>query len=132
MYDKGKVIVGVIIFLAIFALPFWYSQVTGEADFDPHPDVTSLQERGITECVESADYMRSKHVNLLDEWRDEVVRGADRVYISKEYGTEYDKSLTDTCLEACHDNKSEFCDQCHDYVGVQPDCWECHNVVEEE
>ena len=29
------------------------------------------------------------------------------------------------CLD-CHKNKSNFCDKCHDYMGVKPYCWECH------
>jgi len=26
----------------------------------------------------------------------------------------------------CHNNKTKFCDQCHNYAGVSPYCWECH------
>jgi hypothetical protein len=26
----------------------------------------------------------------------------------------------------CHSNKSKFCDQCHNYVDVDPFCWDCH------
>ena len=132
MYDKRNIFIGVIIFLAIFTLPFWYSQAQGEADYEPHPDTSQLIEAGITQCVEDTDYMTSKHMDLLDEWRDDVVRGASRDYQSEEYGTVYDKSLTDTCLQQCHDNKSDFCDQCHSYVGVKPTCWDCHNIVEVE
>ena len=129
MYDKGKILIGVVLFLAVFTIPFWYSQATGDADYEPHPDTSALIAAGKT-CVESPDYMREKHMDLLNDWRFEVVRGADREYVSEEYGTVFDKSLTDTCLELCHDNKSDFCDQCHDYVAVEPDCWDCHNIVE--
>ena len=132
MYDSPKIIIGVVLFLAIFSIPFWYSQASGDSDYEPHPDISQLTDAGITQCVEDADYMADKHMDLLDNWRNDVVRGAERLYISDEYGTEFDKSLTDTCLEQCHDNKSDFCDQCHDYVGVKPNCWDCHNIVEVE
>jgi hypothetical protein len=35
-----------------------------------------------------------------------------------------------TCLE-CHSNKTKFCDQCHNYLDVQPYCWDCHLVPKE-
>ncbi len=128
MYDKEKVLLGIVIFLALFTLPIWYSQITGDADAEPYVEIAP--EAG-AQCVESADYMRAKHMDLLDEWREDVVRGADREYESDTYpGVIYDKSLTDTCLEQCHTNKSEFCDSCHGYVDVRPKCWECHNIVE--
>lgn len=132
MYDTSKVVIGIIVFLAIFTIPFWYSQVTGDAEEVPNldPALESLKAEG-KQCVESVDYMRAKHMDLLNTWRDDVVRGADREYVSEEYGVTYDKSLTDTCLEQCHTNKSDFCDQCHTYVNVEPGCWECHNIVGE-
>ena len=37
----------------------------------------------------------------------------------------YYKSLSGTCM-SCHDDKAGFCDKCHDYLGVQPYCWDCH------
>ncbi|MBM3132582.1 MAG: menaquinol oxidoreductase, partial [Chloroflexi bacterium] len=117
---------GVVIFLALFTIPFWYSQATGDAN--RKLDIKIAPEAG-DECIESTGYMRSKHMDLLNDWRNEVVRQESRVYVSKN-GT-FDKSLTDTCLEQCHTNKAEFCDECHSYVAVQPDCWDCHNIVEE-
>lgn len=131
MYDREKVILGIVVFLAIFTIPFWYSQVTGEADTAPEPVLAPKAEQA-GQCVESADYMRSHHPDLLDDWRNEVVRGADRNYTSRESGQVFDKSLTDTCLEQCHTNKPDFCDQCHSFAGVRPTCWDCHNIVGED
>jgi hypothetical protein len=34
-------------------------------------------------------------------------------------------SLEETCF-SCHDDKSNFCDSCHDYTAVDPYCWDCH------
>jgi hypothetical protein len=53
------------------------------------------------------------------------VRDGDRVYVGLG-GVEYDKSLGGTCLESCHSNREEFCDRCHEYVGEEVSCWECH------
>ena len=121
MYDTGKIIMGVVIFLVLFTLPLWYSQASGDADYVPDPQI--LPEAG-DQCVESADYMKNRHMELLDDWRHSVVRGADRVYHAED-GKEWDKSLTDTCLD-CHSNYEDFCVACHDYVDVRPKCWECH------
>ena len=35
-------------------------------------------------------------------------------------------SLTEHLPEACHANKAEFCDRCHNYAAVKPYCWDCH------
>jgi hypothetical protein len=76
--------------------------------------------------VEDAEgYMKSWHMDLLNTWRDDVVREGKRIHVSRDYGTRYEMSLTKTCL-GCHSNKKKFCDQCHDYIGVEPYCWDCH------
>jgi hypothetical protein len=68
--------------------------------------------------------MRAEHMQLLDVWRDSVVRESKRIYVNPE-GKEFNMSLSNTCLD-CHSNKAEFCDRCHDYASVQPYCWSCH------
>jgi hypothetical protein len=68
--------------------------------------------------------MRREHMQLLNEWRDEVVRTGGRVYVAAD-GQRYEKSLTRTCL-GCHQSKANSCDRCHDYLDVQPQCWQCH------
>ena len=79
-------------------------------------------------CVAETEYMRSSHMDLLDDWRTVVVRDGVRVYKGHD-GVEHDISLSQTCL-GCHENKEAFCDRCHDYVGVEPYCFDCHNVPE--
>ena len=73
--------------------------------------------------------MRNSHMDLLNTWRNSVVRENSRDYEATD-GKVYRMSLTGTCL-GCHTNKKEFCDRCHDYVSVAPDCWNCHVVPEE-
>lgn len=121
MNDKGKIIVGVVIFLIILAFPFWYS--LGRKA--PAPElVLTPQAKAAEVCVRDTEWMTANHMQLLDEWRDTVVRKTQRVYVN-EHGKEFMMSLSNTCLE-CHSNKAEFCDRCHNYVSVDPYCWECH------
>ena len=63
-------------------------------------------------------------MTLLNQWRDSVVRNGERVYVADD-GTKYNMSLTKTCLD-CHANREKFCDECHNYVGLEPYCWNCH------
>jgi hypothetical protein len=125
MYDKGKVIIGLLIFLVLVSAPFWYNFSTGRASSVP---VLERPARG-DECVRDSAYMVHNHMDLLNEWRDDVVRRGDRFETGND-GTKYEKSLTNTCL-SCHVSKERFCDRCHNYVGVQPYCWDCHVNPEE-
>ena len=71
--------------------------------------------------------MKTEHMQLLDVWRDTVVREAKRVYVSPN-GKSYNMSLSsgdNSCL-GCHVDKAEFCDKCHTYASVTPYCWDCH------
>lgn len=122
MYDSSKVIAGIVIFLLLITSPIWYNIASGKADYVPQLQIDIKE----TQCVESKEYMRANHMDLLNEWRDEVVRGGSRIYTSQN-GKEFEKSLTNTCMN-CHKNRSEFCSKCHDYAAVkQPKCWNCHN-----
>jgi len=121
MNDAGKILGGLIIFLLLVTLPMWYNLATGKGKTGPDPVIAPGA--GST-CVADAVYMKSNHMDLLNEWRDDVVRRGDRTWVSHD-GIEYDKSLSRTCM-GCHTNKSEFCDRCHDYTAVTPYCWDCH------
>ncbi|MGI6552597.1 MAG: sulfate reduction electron transfer complex DsrMKJOP subunit DsrJ [Bacillota bacterium] len=124
MYNGGRILVGVCIFLVLVTFPFWNaigrSTAAPELDLDT-PVIQQLSEK---KCVEPAAVMRENHMQLLDDWRNQVVREGNRVYTAAD-GTEYQMSLQNTCL-SCHSNKADFCDQCHDYAGITPDCWTCH------
>jgi hypothetical protein len=120
MHNGGKIIAGLIIFIGIITFPIWRNVARGEAPAIPDPKITT----GETECVAPLEYMRANHMALLNEWRDLVVRGGDRIYVGFN-GKHHYMSLTETCMN-CHSNKAEFCDQCHDYVGAKPYCWDCH------
>ena len=126
MYDAGKIVTGLILFLGLITFPVWYDVASGAAASKPDP-VIATEER---QCVESTEYMRASHMALLERWRDLVVREGKTVHVAPD-GERHEISLSDTCLD-CHSNKAEFCDSCHGYVKVQPDCWRCHTEPEEK
>ena len=119
--DTGRIVVGLVIFLVLASFPVWFSATQGRSDYRPELEYPV----GETRCVESREYMRTWHMDLLNQWRDSVVRKGERDYTSEAHGTHHDMSLQNTCMK-CHTNKANFCDRCHDYVGVSPKCWDCH------
>ncbi len=121
MYDGGKIIIGLIIGLGLLLSPFFYN--AGKAAKAPDPVLTPKAKEAKV-CVAPKTYMRESHFTLLDEWRHTVVRDGERYYTSDD-GKKYYKSLQVTCMD-CHSNKTQFCDQCHNYVDVDPYCWDCH------
>lgn len=120
MHDAGKILTGLAIFLAMLTSPIWYDAATGKASYVPEPKIVTEEK----ECVAPTAYMKAFHMDLLNEWRDRVVRAGERTYTAYD-GKEYVMSLSNTCMD-CHSNKEEFCDRCHEYSSVDPYCWNCH------
>jgi hypothetical protein len=122
MYDAGKIIVGLVVFVVLATSPLWFNALT---EATPEAPKLTLPTNGSTECVEATVYMRASHMDLLNQWRDEVVRTGQRNYVSGSSGKVFDMSLSRTCMD-CHSNKAEFCDACHTFMAVSPYCWNCH------
>ena len=120
MRDKGPILTGLIVFLVVATLPIWYNLAFG----GEHAAPKLVLPAGGGQCVKDTAYMRTDHMDLLNEWRDDVVRGNDRIFTASD-GRRYYKSLSGTCM-SCHDDKEQFCDKCHDYAAVTPYCWDCH------
>ncbi len=120
MYDGGKIITGLIIFIALAVFPFWYTAASGQGAYKPELAAPSQGDK----CVESKEHMKAWHMDMLNDWRDAVVRDGDRTYTASD-GEKHNMSLSMTCMK-CHDDKEKFCDQCHNYLGVVPYCWDCH------
>jgi hypothetical protein len=125
MHNGGKIILGLVIFLILITFPVWYNIASDKAGYVPELEKAA---RG-DDCVRDSNYMTGYHMDLLNEWRDQVVRENDRYEIGSD-GVQYERSLSNTCL-SCHVNKDQFCDKCHDYMGVEPYCWDCHIVPKE-
>ncbi|MBI4591117.1 MAG: sulfate reduction electron transfer complex DsrMKJOP subunit DsrJ [Candidatus Rokubacteria bacterium] len=120
MSDRGLIVGGLVLFLGLVTLPVWYNVAAGRTAKPPELTLPTQAKS----CVAPVEYMRASHMDLLMTWRDDVVRQGERTFVGLD-GKTYAKSLTGTCM-ACHVNRAEFCDRCHDYAAVTPTCWECH------
>ena len=132
MYDAGKIIPGIIIFIGLVSIPVWFNAGTGKTGY--RPDFTEeLAKLEGQVCVHTAEYMRANHMFVLNEWRDRVARDGERYITDPEFvakmGDDWELSLTNSCMK-CHSDKGAFCDKCHDYLGVSPYCWDCHLTPE--
>lgn len=128
MRDRPLILTGLALFVAALTWPTWRMATgtgPGAAQAGTSAPVLAKATRGPL-CVAPVVDMRTSHMRLLADWRDRAVRAGDRRYTTAD-GRSMEVSLTGTCL-GCHDRKAEFCDRCHDYAGVKPDCWNCHVV----
>jgi hypothetical protein len=132
MSDKAKIIVGLVVFLVLAAFPIWYAFASGGSKEFIEPEKPANAKA----CIEKD--MAAMHMDVLDKWRDAVVRGEysdPQIVKNKDgklvwnsnagKGPEVEMSLTRTCME-CHMRRETFCIRCHDYADVHPYCWECH------
>jgi len=120
MSDRTKVLIALVVVLVLAAFPTW--QALGAAGDAGRPELDLPENE--TECVEDTEYMTARHMELLNQWRNSVVREGETEYTSTS-GETYTMSLTGTCMD-CHDNQETFCQRCHDYANVAPRCWDCH------
>jgi hypothetical protein len=122
MRDRGLIVAGLLVFLGLITFPVWYDLAAGKTPKEPQLKLPAHEDK----CVAPIAYMKTSHMQLLNEWRDQVVRKNIRTYTAYD-GTVYSISLTATCLQRCHTDKAGFCDRCHTFNGVRsPSCWDCH------
>jgi hypothetical protein len=119
MHDGGKILTGLAAFVVVAALPFWHAAIGGRS-VKPEPKIVTQEKQ----CVASKEVMRATHMDMLNTWRNTVVRQGQRTYLAST-GKTVTMSLSNTCM-SCHPNKKEFCDTCHTYLAVSPYCWDCH------
>jgi hypothetical protein len=126
MYDVWKIITGLIIFVVLFTSPIWLNLFSTSSKIKPE----LVYPKDAKQCVEDKDYMNHYHMDILNEWRDKVVRNNKRYLVKNGVpitynGERLEMSLSLACMK-CHENKQQFCDQCHNYLDVKPYCWDCH------
>lgn len=120
MYDSGKVLTGLAIFLVLALSAVGYNMIAGGDKKAPEIE----KPKGYDQCVLPKDEMAKSHMVILNEWRDEVVREGKREKVAAgDFMAE--KSLQNGCMH-CHTSKVKFCDRCHEYASVYPYCWDCH------
>jgi len=107
--NKLIAILIVLMFGAVLLSPFVVNVISGGK---ATPDLV-LPTTG--KCVKDTEYMRANHMDLLKKARVKAVRDGVRTK---------DSSLKN--CQTCHVRRDEFCDKCHHFVGVKPECFECH------
>ena len=130
MHDGKKIVPGLLIFLGLVTFPVWFNGGKAASPPDLKLDTPAIQQLEEKRCLEPTAYMSARHMRLLQDWREAVVRRGDRIYVASD-GKEYRMSLTGTCL-GCHSNKEQFCDRCHNYEDVKPTCFSCHVAPQEK
>ncbi len=122
MRDRVPILVGLLIFVALFTVPVWHGLAAHTAAKQPELKMPAAEKH----CVAPVEYMRRAHMQMLIDWRDAVVRRGERTFTAYD-GRKYNISLTQTCLGQCHVDRKDFCDRCHQYSGVSgPYCFDCH------
>jgi hypothetical protein len=126
LYDFKYIALGLLIFFGLVFSPILPNLGKTVAAPDPKLDTPAIQKLAEKDrkCVMPKDFMRASHMQMLVDWREAVVRDGQREFVNPE-GKKFTASLSNTCME-CHTNKTKFCDQCHNYVAVTPNCWGCH------
>ena len=116
MNTKSGSIAILVIVLAVLAAPILYTISSNASSTGKNGDLNLVipAEAG-TKCIEDTAYMRANHMILLKHTRDDVVREGIR---------KISHSLHN--CSSCHTKREEFCDKCHNYVGANPECFDCH------
>ena len=115
MNTKSGSIAILAIVLALLATPLLYTFGSSAfSDKKAGPNLVIPAEAG-SKCVEETAYMRANHMIVLKNSRDEAVREGVR---------KISHSLHN--CSSCHTSREEFCDRCHEYVGANPECFDCH------
>ncbi len=125
MYNGGKIIAGLIIFLALVTFPVYYNMGKKIPAPSPSLDTPVINQMKVKHCVESREFMRANHMKLLRGWMTTVLSGKGSTTYVSTSGQKYDMSW-DTCWK-CHSSKKQFCDKCHQYMAVDLPCWKCHS-----
>ncbi len=118
MRDGGRILLGLGAFAGLVTAPAWYG--LGRKGAPPELE----RPADAKQCIEPTPFMRARHMELLDGWREAVVRRGEHVYVASD-GRRHAMSLTGTCLR-CHVEPAKFCDRCHAYAAVEAYCWDCH------
>jgi hypothetical protein len=104
------------VFAIVILLPLGLSLVGLGSSWGQEPEEAFLEapDPRWDSCFRDLEYMRFRHMDLLKEIREEVVR----------HGIKGGITLAG-CAD-CHRNRAQFCDRCHEAASVALDCFGCH------
>jgi hypothetical protein len=81
MYDRPQIIAGLVIALVILTFPIWYNLPNlFSAPPPPEPELAA-QAQAAGYCVMPGAFMRTTHMQILDDWRNAVVRDGHRYVV---------------------------------------------------
>lgn len=128
IYDGKYILIGLLVFVVAATFPVWFNHGKAAPPPEPKIDTPVIMQMAQKQCILPKEEMRTGHMQILNDWRTEVVRNGKRMYVASD-GKTYEMSLQNECIR-CHSNKTQFCDQCHTYAGLNldstPYCWTCH------
>ncbi|MCE5335192.1 MAG: sulfate reduction electron transfer complex DsrMKJOP subunit DsrJ [Desulfobacteraceae bacterium] len=128
IYDGKYILIGLLVFVGVITFPIWFNLGKAAPPPEPKLDTPVIMQMAQKQCVLPREEMRTGHMQILNDWRTQVVRNGKRMYVAAD-GKTYEMSLQNECMR-CHSNKTQFCDQCHTYAGLKldstPYCWTCH------
>lgn len=107
--------------LALVVLAFAAPVLAADVSRVPKPVIEAGKGE---QCVESADFMRRNHMELLKHQRDDTTHKGIRT-------TKYSLKGCIDCHASRKNNsvlgsEQNFCQSCHSYAAVKLDCFECH------
>ncbi len=108
----------VVAFVLIILAPFGYSLVRPVFTQGSATDQVFLDIPDEGECVRATEYMRFRHMDLLKQTREDVIRSGIR------------EDVTLSGCRECHTYREQFCNKCHDAVTLSVDCFGCHYYPE--
>ncbi len=113
-------VIAVAIAVLIILFPLGYSLVWPVVSQGTEPGEPFLE---VPEgsCVAEKSYMRYRHMDLLDQIRDEAVRQGKRERVGPNK-----REITLTNCVKCHGGREQFCNRCHTAVNLQVNCFRCH------
>lgn len=127
MYDKEKIITGLVIFVLLITFPVWYNKLIGDVEALPAVSDNELAEAMFASMpfpndakhALSTPEMRSTHMDMLEQ--------IHAAAMQQGYDPEKDGKKNQMQCLMCHGTKEAFCDSCHVSAAVStPDCWTCH------
>ena len=126
MQKKTNIVVGILVFVIVMTATIWmnFGKDSGNSAVDVSLDTPTINALDEKQCIYDTEYMRENHMEILHQWKVQVVRDGNRVMVTPD-GREFEMSLQNTCLD-CHSNYDEFCEKCHNANGIDPNCWTCH------
>ncbi|HEX9592274.1 MAG TPA: hypothetical protein VGB12_02825 [bacterium] len=112
--QRTKWVIGSLaVFTVVLFSPFLVNAVGGY--FGTKVEAPNPKAARGTACILPTAEMRQVHMKMFMHTRDNTVRSGMRTQ----------QTSLKNC-QTCHPTRGDFCDQCHNFAGVKPECWNCH------